>query len=444
MNLGPLALIGGICVALACAGRPALAEEPQLRVLTHLDPGPAVMVGETLQLQVDVLTNTWFTQAATLPELQINGAQVLAPNGEAEHLNQTLDGQMFYGMRYSYRITPQQAQSFEIPALSIRATPAQASAEQTAQTQPLAFTARQPPGFAPGEAVLVAQDLRWSQTLHRSGTPMAVGDTLIRELTLQADGPPGLSLPPPQSPAVAGLESYQVTPRISNLDDGRGHINGGQRVDRLSYRIQRPGHYLLPALSIKWWNSRQQRAVVSELPALSVEAAAASRYQPVFAIGDDLKALSRQSPWRLSQYLLGLILLLLLGGLGLYLARPWAQRGFQAWDRWRATRQAAWLRSPNYAWKQIPSQLKQHPAQLSALYLWCRRARGRLDLRALGPRLQALLQACYGRQADSQLALKQLRQALPELRRQSAGQPTATPARHGLRPLNPRQEKDFP
>ena len=121
-------------------GWQALAAEPQLRVQAQLQPDTSVMVGQTLQLQVDVLTNTWFTQAATLPELQLPGALVLAPDGEAEHLNQTLDGQPFFGMRYRYRITPQQARSFQIPPLVVRATPAQASAEQSAQTPPLAFS----------------------------------------------------------------------------------------------------------------------------------------------------------------------------------------------------------------------------------------------------------------------------------------------------------------
>ncbi|WP_210711997.1 BatD family protein [Pseudomonas sp. MWU349] len=442
--MNPVALRGLWAVALGLMlwGWQALAAEPQLRVQAQLQPDTSVMVGQTLQLQVDVLTNTWFTQAATLPELQLPGALVLAPDGEAEHLNQTLDGQPFFGMRYRYRITPQQARSFQIPPLVVRATPAQASAEQSAQTPPLAFSASQPPGFAPGETVLVADDLRLTQTLRLSTTPAAVGDTLVRELTLQADGPPGLSLPPPQTAAVAGLKAYPVTPRISNLDDGRGHISGGQRIDRLSYRIQRPGHYQLPALRIKWWNSQAHRAQVSELPALSFEATAASRYQPVFSIRDDLLALGRHPPWRIAQYLVGLALLLALGVVALYLGRPWWQRGQQAWQHWRAARQAAWERSAAWAWEQVPGQLKQQPPQLGALYLWCRRSSGRLDLASLGPRLRALLQACYGPTPHAGAALEQLRQALPALH--AEGTPQAPPQGHGLRPLNPRHEKDFP
>jgi hypothetical protein len=66
-------------------------------------------------------------------------------------------------MRYSYRITPNLAQGFDIPALTVRATPGQASADLSAQSPPLHFDAAQPPGFKPGEPVLVAQGLRFTQ-----------------------------------------------------------------------------------------------------------------------------------------------------------------------------------------------------------------------------------------------------------------------------------------
>src|SRR5450830_881740 len=133
-----------------------LAAEPELRIQTHLQPTDSIMVGSLVELQLDILTNTWFTNAPTLPDLTLDGALVMPPNGHARHLNQSVDGKPFNGMRYSYLITPNQAQGFDIPVLTVNATPAQASAPLSAQSEPLHFTAAQPPGFGTGEAVLVA------------------------------------------------------------------------------------------------------------------------------------------------------------------------------------------------------------------------------------------------------------------------------------------------
>lgn len=429
---------------IACATGQAAADDAQLRVMTHLDPGPAVVVGETLQLQVDVLTNTWFTGAATLPDLDLPGAQVMAPGGEAQHLNLELQGQAFYGMRYTYRITPTQAQDFVIAPFTVRATPGQASAELSAQTAALHFSASQPAGFSPGEHVLVAQGVRLTQTLIPSATPLKVGDSLTRELTLQADGPLGMALPAPALVAVDGLDRYLKTPQVGNLDDGRGSISGGQRIDRATYRIQREGRFSLPPVQVKWWDSRQHRAQVTQVPEYTFKASASSAAPPVFAIAEDLKRLGRGDSIRLSQRVLGLGLLVIVLGLGLYLIRPWWQRARQAWQRRRRARQAAWLGSSAWAWRQVPGQLQQRPGQLGALYLWARRQHLGLGLGALGSRLQHLLRACYGREATPDPALDQLRQALPELHRHSASRAARPAQPYPLRPLNPGQEKDFP
>jgi len=289
-----------LCWLLLLVTGPLWAVEPQLRVQAQLVPGNDVVVGEQVQLQVDVLTDSWFTAAANLPPLQLPGARVQAPDGEAEHLNQVIEGKTFYGMRYRYRITPAVARTFEIPALTVQAQPGQATAPLSAQTAPLSFQATQPPGFDPGETVLVADGLRLTQTL--TPTPLKVGDTLTRTVTLQADNTPGLSLPPLDQAEVKGLRRYPQSPIISNLDDGRGHISGGQRIDRQVYRVEQAGHYQLPAISVKWWDSRNHRLQVTRVPEVSVEAQAASAYTPAFSIAEDLKQLGQHSRWQLSRH----------------------------------------------------------------------------------------------------------------------------------------------
>lgn len=279
------------CGVLLFIAGPLWAAEPQLRVQAQLLPGASVVVGEQLQVQVDVLTDTWFTSGATLPALKLQGARVLQPGGEAEHTTQVIDGQTFYGMRYAYRITPNVAQQFTVPALTVSAQPGQASAALSAQSLPLSFEASRPPGFAPGEPVLVASGLRLSQRL--TATDLKVGDSLTRTLTLQADDTPGLSLPAPVSADVKGLRLYPQAPAISNLDDGRGAFTGGQRIDALVYRVLQGGHYTLPAISVKWWDSRNHRLQIAQLPALTVDAQAVSAYTPTFSIEHVRPPLSR-------------------------------------------------------------------------------------------------------------------------------------------------------
>ncbi|KJZ43714.1 BatD family protein [Pseudomonas fluorescens] len=420
----------------------ALAAEPELRIQTRLQPADSVMVGGILQLQLDVLTDSWFTDAPTLPDLKLPGALVMPPDGHAEHLNQTLDGKSFNGMRYSYRITPNLAQGFDIPALTVRATPGQASAPLTAQSQPLHFIATQPPGFQPGEPVLVAQGLRFTQKTVNSATPLKVGDSITRQLTLQADDALAMSLPAPSLEDVAGLSRYPKAAQISNLDDGRGHFNGGQRIDTVTYRIDTEGRHNLPVIQLKWWDASTGQTRTAQVPAVSFDAMANSAYRPVFSITEDLKKLGQKSRLHLSGHWFGLSALLLAMALLGWFARPLVHRAYLQWQARRRARHAAWLESADYAWRQIPAQIDARPAQLSALYLWARRSRKGLELTNLGPRLQDLLRACYSRQPTEEQALRHLKQSLATLHSQ-AKRDTASAA-PALGPLNPVHEKDFP
>ncbi|WP_426783337.1 hypothetical protein [Pseudomonas atacamensis] len=412
----------------------------QLKVEAHLNPSEGAMVGGLVELQLDVLTDTWFTSAATLPDLQLDGALVMPPNGQAQHLNQTIDGQSFNGLRYSYLITPNVARSFDIPVLTVRATLGQATEEISAQSQPLSFSAAQPPGFAPGETPLVASGLRLKQIITNSATPLKVGDSVTRELTLQADGALAMALPIPTFSDVDGLSRYAKTPQVTALDDGRGNILGGQRVDSASYRIDSAGTYTLPAIGVKWWDSAAKQIRSAEVPAVSFEAAANNAYKPVFSLAEDLRQLQQNHLHFSSRWLLWLALAVGLA-VGVYLLRPVAVRTHQRWLAHKRAKQLAWQHSPAFAWQQIDPQLQARPAQLTALYLWLRRSRLGLKLTGAGPRLQGLLRGLYGRQSAVEQTLVQLRQSLSTLQSQVARQ-QAKPA-PALRPLNPVHEKDF-
>ncbi|MGH8390171.1 MAG: hypothetical protein ACRESJ_32630 [Pseudomonas sp.] len=433
-------LFGTLLIALISTT--TLAAEPELRVQASLQPNESAMVGSLVELQLDVLTDTWFTSAPTLPDLKLAGALVMPPDGHAEHINQTVEGKSFNGLRYSYLITANQAQGFDIPPLTVQATPGQATTELSAQSQPLHFTSTQPPGFQAGEPVLVAQGLRFTQKIINSATPLKVGDSITRELTLQADGALAMSLPTTPLGDVRGLSRYAKSPQVKNLDDGRGHFSGGQRIDTVTYRVDNEGHYSLPPIEVKWWDASTRQPRIAQVPAIDFDAAANSAYKTVFSITEDLKKLGQQNSLHLNRNLLGVLALLLgVAALG-WFARPLLQRARLGWQARRRARQAAWLASSDYAWRQIPAQLDDNPPQLSALYLWIRRSGKGLKLTGLGPRLQALLRACYGREPSKEQALHQLRQSLTTLH--SLAEHNRESVAPALRPLNPVHEKEFP
>jgi len=432
-------------VLLVLAGLATLASaaEPDVRVQARLVPDTAVMVGATVTLEVDLLVDTWFTAPPELPVLQLAGAVVSPPGGEAEHLNQRLDGKAFFGLRYRYLITPSVAQSFTLPALTFRVHPGQANAAQVVQSQPLTFAVEGPVG-GDGEQRLVAQAVEVSQVIERSHTPLRAGDSITRRLHIVARGGQAMLIPAPTFAAVDGLKRYVQTPSVTAVSDGRGGMLGGQREDSVTYVAAAPGHYRLPAIEVTWWDAKSGDPHTASVPALDLEVGEGS-YQAPFSLREDLRALGQGAQLSIAGHGVLLVLLAsLLGGLA------WAVRtkGQGAWlrlKRWRAGRQQIWLNSPEYAWRQARQQCTSEPARLDALYLWLRRATGQCTLSSsehpCGGQsegaLLAFLQDFYaaGRlrppPADARLRL------LHSLRRQVEAHPPKPRGKHALKQLNP-------
>lgn len=416
---------------------------PEVRVQNRLVGADSAVVGGTVQMQVDVLVDTWLTAAPQLPTLELQGAVVASPNGEATHLTEQQDGKTFFGLRFLYLITPQLAQRFDIPALAIQVEAGQGSGTLTIQSQPQSFSAQALEGMS-DERVLVARQVELTQEITPSHVPLRVGDSVTRRVHVRAEGAQALLIPPPAFVEINGLKRYVQTPDVHPLSDGRGGVIGGARDDAVTYVVSEAGDFRLPAIALSWWDLSAGMSRSLAADAFEFQVRAASGYQAPFSIDDYLRALNRQVPLRLSGHwpLQGGALLVV--ALGLFVGRRWVSLLLAAVRRWRKKYQRRWLESPEFAWRLAKRQLSARPAQLSGLYLWLRRCTGRRGMSgalaersvAAGKAWSAFLGARYGRE-HSRDATEAPETWLPELKRRVTGQTKAARSRAGLKSLNP-------
>lgn len=432
-----------LCLLLLCLPWLVQAAEPEVRVQQRLVPADGAVVGGIVNLEVDLLVDTWFTAAPILPKLELQGALVNPPSGEAQHLTERQDGKTFFGLRFTYQITPQTAGRFEIPALEFQVRPGQASGPVKIKGQPLSFAAKALAG-AGNEQRLVARNVKLTQDIQRSHDPLRQGDSLTRRLRVEAEGAQAMLIPPPVFAEVEGLKRYVQTPRVQPLSDGRGGINGGTREDAATYVIGDAGTYSLPLIELKWWDAATGEAHSVSVPAVEIEAGKGA-YQAPFSLNEDLRALGQKAQLKLAGHWLLLAALLSLG-MGLaYFGRPWGRAALAWLRRWRAARQQAWLDSAEHAWQLARQQVAARPAQLGGLYLWVRRSHGSRTLSEFSlllperttNRLLAFFKARYGAAEEDSQAATDLSQALPDVRRAAAATKKEARARRGLKPLNP-------
>jgi hypothetical protein len=421
--------------------------EPRVQVDTRLSPPGPYLVGSTLRLEVDLLSNTWFTQAPQPADLQLAGALVSPPNGQADKLSLQRDGESWFGLRLSYLISPTAAGDFNIPPLTFQLQVGQGQGPYSVQSAPQHFSARAAPSSnAPQALLLSAQQLRFSQVVTPSATPLRVGDSLTRLLRVEAEGAQAMLIPPAEFARPAHLKAYPQAPLVSTLDDGRGAIRGGRREDSISYIIEQPGHYQLPAMHLQWWDSHAATLRSASVAAVSFEALAGAPAPLAFDLQADLQRLGHGLRIQLSVANLGLGAALGLLLLLLYLGRAWLSQQWQRLHAWLGRCWRAWRASEGYAWQQLRTALRQQslPLPLPALYRWLTRSHIGPHLRALQAQLpdaaaQALeraLQQRYGG-AASGIPSTELAASLRTLRRRLCAQARKRKSQQALRPLNP-------
>lgn len=425
-----------VCLAAFICLPPCVAAAPQVRIETRLEPAAGAVVGQMIQLQVDVLTDTWFSAAPGLPSVEVDNAVVSAPSSEARHLTLQRDGQAFFALEFTYQITPTAAGDFVIAPLIIRVTPGQASAPVDLQSEVLHFAVARPPGVAVGQVIMVARQVTLTQEIRQSSAVLAVGDTVQRQATLSAEGVQMMLMPPAVFEAVDGLKLYPQPPQLSALDDGRGQVLGGQRSDSASYVIQRAGEFELPAMQVPWWDSATRQLRSAELPAVTFNAASRPASDIPFSVREDLQRLGQHSRIGLSRHGLVWSLWAGLGACALYAAWPYSRRASQWLSARRALRQHRWQASPRYALRQVKRQLSDQPPHLDALYLWVRRQYGAVGLLPVREQLPTHLTGnLYGRHANTATAIASLLRSTT-LKHRAARSSGADDA--ALRPLNPR------
>lgn len=447
-------VLTGFCAALSAQSpQPAAKPAAELRVKASLAGTGELSVGATSTLYLDVLTSTWFTDAPTLPVLNLPNVLVTQPSGEASQLRSTFDGVPFNGLRYSYLISPTVPGTVQIPALTVSASVGESSSPLQASSLPLRVQAAGAPsqGSAPGTPgqSLAASSVQATQRFTDSAQPLAVGDRISREVLVKAIGAQAMLIPPLAFADIDGLKRYVAQPTLNTLSDARGGFEGGQRIDRVDYVVERPGTYDLPAMDLAWWNINTKTQEHLTLPARRVQAQAGSGEPGPFSVADDVRSLSEHARFYVHGRWFALLAIAASAALVLWFAWPWCRRG----QRWLVgglvALQARRKASEPYAWHVLRRALSHPDQRLDALYRWLRRSRDASTLeQALRPLSEplrtpgeAVLRDCYGPNAEPARAWEALRAMAPRWRRAFRARSTAARC-GGLQPLNPGSPTD--
>ena len=258
----------GLCLLLSLS-----AAAQDILVRTALAPQGPVMLGQKVQLSVDVLFPGEMPHPPGVAAPRVEGAQVFRFETQATNLSERIGDMSYVGQRFVFDLYARRAGTLSVPPQQITLLNATDDPVGTRSTPALTLQAVAPPGLDPSAPIIastsVTLDERWqpqSKTFH-------VGDALTRLVTRDAADVPGLALAALDFPAPPGIRAYVDAPVIADITE-RGDITG-RRTDRVTYIFEQGGRFTLPGFAQPWWDLGRRSAHTLSLPALTVEVVAA-------------------------------------------------------------------------------------------------------------------------------------------------------------------------
>lgn len=249
------------------------AAEPVVRISTLPAPGESVIVGQRVRLILDVLDQDGWANVPKMPSLNIPGAIVYLPTGQATRLNETVSGEAYTGQRNEWWVYPQRSGPIRIPKIAveieIKTFDAKAKTDRkTLETEPVKMKAVFPEGVTGSTGFIATDRLQATQTWAPSYGELTVGDGIVRKIERTIGGAPALVLPVISFPVAEGVTVYPKASQ-SQESSNRGELTS-VRIDQATYVFTEAGTANLPAIKCLWWNLDRGKLETETLPGQTI------------------------------------------------------------------------------------------------------------------------------------------------------------------------------
>lgn len=320
-------------ISVSAAQQDSSVSEP-LSIEAVLDqPSVYVQAQALLTVRVYHSVSLYDDSQLSTPEIANTRVEALgAPRTYEKTINNVLHGVI----EASYALYPQQSGPLTIQGLSFSATPVERvngvnrpGPLTTLHAPPLSLEVKpKPASYPPDQPWLPARAISLSQTLSPDTSQVYVGESLVREVKIQAQGLPAAALTQAPVKLTGALRRYPEQPLLTDQSSAQGLT--GTRIDREVWVATRAENATLAPMQLVWWNVTTDQLETLSLPEQRLVISQDPQFSPNTLPDYPEQAMTmgpKLWPWQLLSALLAL-------GNGLWM-----------WLWWRARRQPAVSRS---------------------------------------------------------------------------------------------------
>ena len=269
----------GLCKFIILAGlllpTSVLAQDNEVKasVAISIEQTREVWAGQQVTLNLDLKTTglSFSNSHFNLPE--VNGAFLMQTDTTTIKLTEKIDNLDWQIVRYPLALYPQKAGQIEIPSIDVRFTTSAGFGKTGKnfefQTRALGLEVKLPPGVNPGDMVITTSSFELDHNWQPAEGAAKTGDAITLTVNRRADDISAMLLPPLPVFQTDGLATYPKAPEVEDKSD-RGDLSG-ERVDSITWVVEKPGQYAIPGIRFQWWDPVSSELKEQIIPGLDLD-----------------------------------------------------------------------------------------------------------------------------------------------------------------------------
>jgi len=242
----------------------------------------AVYIQEQLLLTHRLYTSIQLTDLS-VEELDIPGAIVVKTS--QNQYRKRIGNRDYIVVEMAYALFPQSSGKLDIPAISISAYQVGNNSQNSffrsrgnqliRNTQAKTIDVMATPAHIAADQWMPSSQLQLNQQWSSDLDQLVVGEPITRTITISAKGLTGAQIQPL---SLESSSDYKVYPDQAQLDEQVG-ADGVSGIRRESFALvpNRQGEIVLPEISVRWWDTVNQRMQTAIVDAMRLDIGAAPR-----------------------------------------------------------------------------------------------------------------------------------------------------------------------
>ena len=254
-----------------------LVTDGHLQIRSTVSPAEGIVPGQRVALTLEIATDRWFSGGTRINIPEVPGLVILQNEQFASNASETRRGQSWVIQRWTLDVFPQRAGQFTIPPVTVKLkvnASELGDVEGELVSSATRFSVAIPDSLSQATQWVAAPAFAVTQSFNRNLDELVVGDAFEQEVLFEASDVMAMMLPGYELGQLKGLAAYP-SPAVLENSNNRGQTRASRRIS-ISYVVESPGQFLLPARDYFWWNTNSEELVLVSLPETRIEIAGAS------------------------------------------------------------------------------------------------------------------------------------------------------------------------